>query len=213
MSWVKKANRRYKNYEESRKGFRIYCIRPRQRHQFIIERDGEKWLRTDFIRGRFLAINRKGLTFTRSNLVDLWQDIELYTTIGFICSSSNCYNMHPFSAEMHHPQSGEKDLPFEFALVAMREGNRVRRAIWPAGVFSVMMPELSLAPYSTADTSRKVNDRTAKWIGPDTPLNCHPYFAIYMPVTNIWQPGWIPNVYDLLGEDWEIMAPTSYSLE
>lgn len=94
---------------------------------------------------------------------------------------------------------------FEGALSAMREGKRVYRAAWPIGVFSVIMPKLNLPPYNTQDATRKVNDRTAKWIGEGTPLNCFPYFAMYVPNGNIWQPGWVPNIYDLLGEDWSVM--------
>lgn len=94
---------------------------------------------------------------------------------------------------------------FEGALSAMREGNKVRRRCWPAGVFAVIMPALELPPYNTQELGPKVNDRTAKFIGKDTPLNSHPYFACYIPHVQVWQPGWIPNVYDIMGEDWEVM--------
>lgn len=49
-----------------------------------------------------------------------------------------------------------------------------------------------------------MNDRTAKWIGEDTPLNSLPYFARYSEPKNEWQPGWLPKAADLFADDWLI---------
>ena len=49
--------------------------------------------------------------------------------------------------------------------------------------------------------ARKVNDRTAKWIGEDTPLNSLGYFAMFT-ANGEWQPGWLASQSDLLAEDW-----------
>ena len=74
---------------------------------------------------------------------------------------------------------------------------------WKYGVpFVVMMTALSLPPFNTQGTSRKVNDRTASWIGEDNPLESQPYLSHYDPATNAWQPGWLPSTADIFAEDW-----------
>lgn len=92
---------------------------------------------------------------------------------------------------------------FGVALHAIKDEVRVRRRSWGSGIFVVMMPALYLPPYNTQDTARKVNDRTAKWIGEDQPLDCQPYIAHWD--GRIWQPGWLPSQNDLFAEDWEII--------
>ncbi len=84
----------------------------------------------------------------------------------------------------------------------MQDGKKVRRAGWNGnGMFIVLMPSLHLPPYSTQGTDRKVNDRTAKWIGEDEPLDCQPYIAIFT-AQKQWQPGWLCSQADLLATDW-----------
>lgn len=95
------------------------------------------------------------------------------------------------------------NLSFEPALRGLKDGHRIRRACWPLEMFVVMMPRLDLPPFNTQGTERKVNDRTAKWIGEDKPLRCMPYIAFYDGW--YWQPGWLPAQADLFAEDWEIM--------
>lgn len=91
-----------------------------------------------------------------------------------------------------------------WAVKQMQDGQKVRRAGWNGkGMFIVLMPELNLPPFNTQDTSRKVNDRTAKWIGEDAPLDCQPYIAMYT-AQKLWQPGWLCSQADLLATDWEI---------
>lgn len=89
--------------------------------------------------------------------------------------------------------------------LAKKEDKAICREGWNGkGQFVVIMPALYLPPYNTADTSRKVNDRTAKWIGEDQPLDCQPYFALYN-AQKKWQPGWLPSQGDLFAEDWQIV--------
>lgn len=93
-----------------------------------------------------------------------------------------------------------------WAVKQMQDGARVRRAGWNGkGMFIVLMPALYLPPFNTQDTARKVNDRTAKWIGEDAPLDCQPYIAMYTAAKQ-WQPGWLCSQADLLATDWEIAA-------
>lgn len=96
---------------------------------------------------------------------------------------------------------------FGAALEAMRGGGKVCRRGWNGieqgkKLFVVLMPELYLPPFNTQETGRKVNDRTARWIGDDTPLDSRPYFAMYN--NGPWQPGWVPSVSDCLATDWII---------
>lgn len=91
---------------------------------------------------------------------------------------------------------------FELALHALKGGLRVARNGWDGRVkFVVLMPELQLPPYNHQEPGPKVNDRTAKHIGANTPLNSRPYFALFKP-TGEWQPGWVPSTGDLLANDW-----------
>lgn len=88
---------------------------------------------------------------------------------------------------------------------AWDEGVAIQREGWNGkGQFVVVMPPLYLPPYNTQGTERKVNDRTAKWIGEDQPLDCQPYCAIYN-AQKKWQPGWIPSQGDLFANDWQIV--------
>ena len=91
-----------------------------------------------------------------------------------------------------------------WARYALRHGDKVRRRGWNGnGMFIALMPELQLPPYSTQGTERKVNDRTAKFIGEDAPLNCRPYIAMYT-AQKEWQPGWVCSQADFLAYDWEL---------
>lgn len=91
-----------------------------------------------------------------------------------------------------------------WAVKTMHDGQKVRRAGWNGkGMFIVLMPALYLPPYNTQDTAKKVNDRTAKWVGEDQPLDCQPYIAMYN-AQKQWQPGWLCSQADLLAVDWEI---------
>ena len=91
---------------------------------------------------------------------------------------------------------------FGQALELLKAGHEVTREGWNGkGMFIVLMPPLYLPPYNTQGTARKVNDRTAKWIGEDQPLDCQPYIAMYT-ARKQWQPGWLCSQADMLAEDW-----------
>lgn len=93
---------------------------------------------------------------------------------------------------------------FSEALILLKKENKMRRKGWKApNQFVVMMPSLYLPPFNSQDTNKKVNDRTAKWIGENTPLDSQPYFALFN-AQGKWQPGWVPSTGDLFAEDWEI---------
>ena len=94
-------------------------------------------------------------------------------------------------------------MDFGEALKLLKAGKKVRRAGWNGkGMWIVLMPELNLPPYNTQGTARKVNDRTAKWIGEDKPLESQPYIAMWT-AQGKWQPGWLCAQPDMLSEDWE----------
>ena len=90
------------------------------------------------------------------------------------------------------------------AVALMKAGEKVRRAGWNGkNMFIVYMSGLNLPPYNTQGTERKVNDRTAQWIGEDTPLDSLPYIAMFT-ADRKWLPGWLCSQSDLLADDWEI---------
>ena len=93
---------------------------------------------------------------------------------------------------------------FGWALEKLRQGHKLRRAGWNGkGMWIVLMPELKLPPHSSQEPGAKVNDRTAKHIGADTPLDSRPYIAMWT-ATRQWQPGWHASQADMLADDWEI---------
>lgn len=97
-------------------------------------------------------------------------------------------------------------LTFGDAIVMAQRGYAIQRKGWNGkGMFVAYMPSLHLPPFNTQDTTRKVNDRTAKWIGEDAELNCNPYFAMYT-ADKKWQPGWLASQTDMLAHDWQIKS-------
>ena len=87
----------------------------------------------------------------------------------------------------------------------MKNGNKCARASWNGkDQFVVYMSPLKLPPFNTQGTERKVNDRTARWIGEDTPLDSQGYFALFNSQRK-WQPGWVASTSDLLANDWEVV--------
>ena len=111
-----------------------------------------------------------------------------------------------------HPKAGIpgtgawRDKPnFGYALAWLKEGRRVRRAGWNGkDMWLALMPELDLPPASTQEKGAKVNDRTSKFIGRDTPMHCDPYIAMWT-AGQTWQPGWNASQADMLADDWEIV--------
>jgi hypothetical protein len=59
MSWIKEANK-LGVYEDSLKGFRIYCTKNAEIKSSVVELDGELWNRTDIIAGHFVAVDKNG---------------------------------------------------------------------------------------------------------------------------------------------------------
>lgn len=97
------------------------------------------------------------------------------------------------------------NMNFGEAIQQLKAGKKVARAGWNGkGMWIVLMPALYLPPYNTADTLRKVNDRTAKHIGEDKPLDSQPYIAMWT-AQEKWQPGWLASQADMLAEDWVIV--------
>ena len=97
------------------------------------------------------------------------------------------------------------NLNFSEALQELKAGKKVCRAGWNGkGMFIVLMPALYLPPYNTQGTERKVNDRTAKHIGVDKPLDSQPYIAMFT-AQEKWQPGWMASQSDIFGDDWQVV--------
>lgn len=96
-------------------------------------------------------------------------------------------------------------MDFCYALKALKEGKKMARSGWNGkGMWIVLMPGLKLPAYSSQEPGAKVNDRTAKHIGDDTPLDSQPYIAMWT-ADRKWQPGWLASQADLLADDWEIV--------
>ena len=94
---------------------------------------------------------------------------------------------------------------FGQAIEHLKQGNKVARKGWNGkNQWVVMMPALYLPPYNAQGTAKKVNDRTAKFIGKATPLDSQPYFALFN-AQGKWQPGWTATTSDMLAEDWEVV--------
>jgi hypothetical protein len=100
----------------------------------------------------------------------------------------------------------EQTFDFGTAIAKLKAGMRVARSGWNGkGMWIVLMPELRLPPHSSQEPGAKVNDRTAKHIGADAPLNSRPYLAMWN-AAGAWQPGWLASQADMLGEDWVEVA-------
>jgi hypothetical protein len=96
-------------------------------------------------------------------------------------------------------------MDFGMAIQVAKQGKKIARAGWNGkNMFVVFMSGMTLPPYSTQGTDRKVNDRTAKFIGEDTPLVSLPYFAMFT-AKQEWQPGWLASQSDILANDWMIV--------
>ena len=96
-------------------------------------------------------------------------------------------------------------LSFGLAIEAAKKGMKIARKGWNGkDMFVVMQPSLDLPPFNTQGTARKVNDRTAKFIGEDKPLHCPPYFAMKA-ANEDWICGWLASQTDMLADDWMIL--------
>lgn len=95
-------------------------------------------------------------------------------------------------------------ISFSMALDMLKNGKVMQREAWSKDHFVVIMSGLCLPPYNTQDTMRKVNDRTAQWIGEHRSLDSQPYFAscTLLGEKAKWNVGWTPTADDLLATDW-----------
>lgn len=124
---------------------------------------------------------------------------------GYLVAYPDGYQSWCPKAQFEEANRPTEGMSFGHAIEAARKGEKIARAGWNGkNMFVVVMPALNLPPYSTQDTNRKVNDRTAKWIGEDTALNCVPYFAMYA-ADGSWVPGWLASQTDMLADDWMIV--------
>lgn len=99
-----------------------------------------------------------------------------------------------------------KNLSFGGALHHLHDGKKLARSGWNGkDMFVVLTPALKLPPHSSQEPGAKVNDRTAKHIGVDTPLDIQPYFAMQN-AQGKWQPGWVPSTSDCLANDWQVVG-------
>lgn len=95
---------------------------------------------------------------------------------------------------------------FGQAIEHMKIGLKLAREGWNGkNMFVVLMPALKLPAHSSQELGAKANDRTAKYIGENTPLDSQPYFAMFN-AQGKWQPGWIATQSDMLAEDWLIVV-------
>jgi hypothetical protein len=95
-----------------------------------------------------------------------------------------------------------KTFSFGMAIEVAKAGNRIARQGWNGkNMFVVYMPPMQLPAFNTQGTERKVNDRTAKYIGEDQPLDVLGYFAMYT-ADKKWLPGWLASQTDMLANDW-----------
>ena len=96
-------------------------------------------------------------------------------------------------------------LTFGLAIEAAKLGKKITRRGWNGkGMWVVLMPALNLPQFSCQERGPRVNDRTARHIGPDTPLDSQPCFAM-LTARGQWQPGWLASQADMLAEDWEVV--------
>ena len=97
-------------------------------------------------------------------------------------------------------------MTFGQAITKATDGEKIARAGWNGkDMFVVFMAPMTLPSFNTQGTARKVNDRTAKWIGKDTPLETLGYFAMFT-ADRKWQPGWLASQSDMLADDWEVVT-------
>lgn len=123
---------------------------------------------------------------------------------GYLVRSPDGYVTWSPKGQFEEVSRPIKGMTFGHAVEAARKGCKIARSGWNGkNQFVVMMPALYLPAYNTQEPGAKVNDRTAKHIGKDTPLDSQPYFALFN-AQGKWQPGWVPSTSDCLAEDWNL---------
>lgn len=124
---------------------------------------------------------------------------------GYIVQYSDGYISWSPKQQFEHSYSKDQELTFGEAIEGMKQGYKLQRTGWNGkGMFIVYMPPLKLLPFNTQKEGPKVNDRIAKYIGKETPLDCQPYIAMFN-AQRQWIPGWLASQSDILSNDWHII--------
>ena len=76
MSWIKQANKIGK-YESTRMGFRIYWKKEPTHKSYPHVRNGVEGIRTDFIKGELVAIDKTGLRIEEDSLGSIGFKIDM----------------------------------------------------------------------------------------------------------------------------------------
>jgi len=97
------------------------------------------------------------------------------------------------------------NMTFGLAIEAMKKGKKIARKGWNGkNMWLVHMSGMTLPAFNDQTSGKKVNDRTAKLIGENTPLETLPYIAMWT-ADKKWLPGWLASQTDMLAEDWFIV--------
>jgi hypothetical protein len=127
------------------------------------------------------------------------------STEGYFIVYPDGYKSWSPKAQFDEANREIDSMTFGHAIEAAKRGHKIARAGWNGkNMFVVYMPPLSLPPFNTQAAGPRVNDRTAKHIGKDTPLNSQPYFAMFN-AQQEWIPGWVASQSDMLSDDWQIV--------
>ena len=136
---------------------------------------------------------------------DSQRDLGYIVEYPQVDSSKQPYYAWCPQAEFEKANRPTSNMPFGHAIEAAKQGMKIARRKWNGkDMFVVFMPGMKLPPYSSQEPGQKVNDRTAKHIGVDTPLDCQPYFAMFN-AQKQWIPGWLASQSDMLDDDWYIV--------
>jgi len=140
------------------------------------------------------------------NLIDaeekLQRKIKPGNELGYFVIYQDGYTSWSPKEQFEEAYRETDGMTFGLAIEAAKQGFKIARAGWNGkGMFVVLMDALKLPPHSSQEPGAKVNDRTAKYIGENTPLKSQPYFAMWT-AQGKWQPGWLASQADMLAEDW-----------
>lgn len=75
MSWMKEANK-LGRYVMTYRCFRVYCTKEPETQEIIEDREDGQWRVTNFIKGEFVAIDKKGVVINGTGLESLGFDID-----------------------------------------------------------------------------------------------------------------------------------------
>lgn len=124
---------------------------------------------------------------------------------GYLVQYEDGYKSWSPKAAFEKAYRRTEGMTFGLAIEALKSGKRVARAGWNGkGMWLAFMSAMSLPAFNDQTTNRKVNDRTAKWIGEETPLETNAYIAMWT-ADKKWQPGWLASQTDMLAEDWQVI--------